>query len=150
MILRRYQVVFRDFKNRKTQGAPNPEQFVMLEQWATLLHPFLPANAAAIPLITSKLCHARPAHGTPAPRPGTNLKRREPTVPHRFAINEGEAEPATNLQLGPTRAKQGEFSERTEGSGVAPIERRPESPIPSRPPCCVTDAERRRTGLESQ
>ena len=53
-MLRWYQDVLRDLKNRKTHGEPNPEQFVarMLEQWATLMHPFLPANSVAIPLIT--------------------------------------------------------------------------------------------------
>jgi len=51
MMLRRHQDVLPDFKDRKTQGEPNPEQFVarMLEQWATLLHPFLPANSVAFP-----------------------------------------------------------------------------------------------------
>ena len=116
MMLRRHQDVLPDFKDRKTQGEPNPEQFVarMLEQWATLLHPFLPANSVAFPSSPQSSVTLGqlmvPRHPGQVHTPSVASRQSRTGSP----INEGEAEPATNLQLGPTRAKQGEFSERTE------------------------------------
>jgi len=136
------------------RGEPNPERFVarVLKQSGDVAPPLLPANSVAIPVITKELLSpsATPWYqGTLArylPSPSVTSRQSRVGCGHRRRSGKAGNRPSTRTD---TRQRRVSSPSAQKGGGLYRSNEQ-RLPVPSRPPSCVTDAERRRDGTRGQ